>query len=295
MLLPQFAYSTDAEPTKLKIAASTTQIADFAKKIGGDDIVVFSVLGPGADPHTYQPTPGDMKKVSQSDICFENGLHLEGKDWMRTLCTDAKKPVITTTKGVQPLLIESEGHKISDPHAWFSPVNVAKYVNNITQALIEIRPSLKSNFSARAKLFLEELRVLDQWLKELFAQIPPDKRVLITSHDAFNYFCNTYKFNAKYNYLSVAPVGWSTGAEVGAGMTPARRQQVISSIKQFGVKAIFVETSVNPKLVRSIAKDAGVKIGGVLYSDSMGEAGSAGESYLGMMTENALTIVNALK
>jgi manganese/iron transport system substrate-binding protein len=133
------------------------------------------------------------------------------------------------------------------------------------------------------------LRVLDSWIREQFNVIPIEKRVLVTSHDAFNYFAQEFGFK------NAAPVGWSTGAELGAGMTPERRKQVVDSIRRFGVKAVFVETSVNPKLVREIARDAGVRIGGQLYSDSMGEAGTAGETYIGMMRENVLTILHGLK
>jgi manganese/iron transport system substrate-binding protein len=280
---------------KITIASSTTQIADFTRQIVGDRAEVISILAPGADPHTYQPTPGDLQKVLKASLCLENGLHLEGKNWMRTLCTDAKKPVVTATRGIKPLEINEEGDKVADPHAWFATKNVAIYTNNITKAVIEIDPKHKAEYKARAKLFLEQLRVLDGWIKIHLAQIPVSQRVLVTSHDAFNYFCREYKFNAKYNYLSIAPVGWSTGSEVGGGMTPERRKQVINSVKSFGVKAIFVETSVNPKLIREIAKEAGIKIGGTLYSDSMGEKDSAGESYIGMMRENVLTIIEALK
>jgi len=112
--------------------------------------------------------------------------------------------------------------------------------------------------------------------------------VLVTSHDAFNYFCDAYGFTAS------APVGWSTGSEIGGGLTPERRKKVVESIRDAGVKAIFVETSVNPKLIREIAEEAGVTIGGELYSDSMGAPGTGGETYIGMMRENVLTITGAL-
>jgi manganese/iron transport system substrate-binding protein len=131
--------------------------------------------------------------------------------------------------------------------------------------------------------------VLDVWIREQFNLIPPDRRILVTSHDAFNYFA------AEFGFKNVAPVGWSTGSEMGAGMTPARFKQVGDSIKGAGVKAVFVETSVNPKLVREVAKEAGVKVGGELYSDSMGAAGTAGQTYIDMMRENVITIVDALK
>jgi len=279
----------------LTIVASTTQIADFTRQIAGDRAEVRSVLAPGADPHTYQPTPNDVELVLQADLCLENGLHLEGKNWMATLARDAGKPLVTVTEGLTPLEIGEGEQAILDPHAWFSPRNVAIYVNNILRAVSELDPENREEYQARARLYLQQLRVLDAWVREQVNRIPPQRRILVTTHDAFNYFCREYNFNPENNFLSIAPVGWSTGAEVGAGMTPERRRKVVQSIMESGAPAVFVETSINPKQIREIAKETGVRIGGELYSDSMGPSGSAGESYIGMMRENVLLIVNALK
>jgi manganese/iron transport system substrate-binding protein len=295
VLLTAIGLAANLPAKRATIVCSTTQIADFTRQVVGDRCDVRSILAPGADPHTYMPTPQDAKIVLTADLTLRNGLHLEGKSWMATLARDANKPLVTCTDGVRLIDIEEGEQKIADPHAWFSPRNAAVYVNNIVKAVIDIDPLGKATYSARAKLFLQQLRVLDAWIREQVNQIDPQRRVLVTSHDAFNYFCSEYKFNPQHDYLSLAPVGWSTGSEVGGGMTPRRRKQVIDSIRGFGAKAVFVETSVNPKLIREIARDAGVKIGGSLYSDSMGDAGSAGETYIGMMRENVLTIVEALK
>lgn len=276
------------------LVTSTTQIADFARQVVGDRCVVRCILAPGADPHTYQPTPEDIKMVLQADLCLENGLHLEGKNWMATLANDAGKPILTCTEGVQPIQIEAEGQSIPDPHAWFSTPNAAVYVNNIVKGVSKLDPSGQSDYQARGTLYLNQLRTLDAWIRQQVNRIPVGERILVTSHDAFNYFCREFRFNASNNYLSLAPVGWSTGSEVGAGMTPQRRKNVIEGLKQTGAKAVFVETSVNPKLIREIAKEAGVRVGGLLYSDSMGENGTAGETYIGMMRENVLLIVHAL-
>ena len=215
-----------AESTnKPVVVASTTQIADFARQVGGDQVIVKSILAPGADPHTYNVTPDDVQIVLGADLCIENGLHLEGKSWMKTLAKDAKKSLITATDGIKPIAIDGEGDYISDPHAWFSPRNVAVYVNNIVNAMAEMDPENKMLYTARAKLFLQQLRVLDAWIKEQLNQIPTQRRILVTTHDAFNYFCREYKFNANNDFLSIAPVGWSTGAEVGGGNdtgTPAQ-------------------------------------------------------------------------
>lgn len=287
-----FAVASESKPI---VVASTTQIADFARQVAGDRLIVKSVLAPGADPHTYQPTPDDVQMVLGSDICLENGLHLEGKNWMSTLANDAGKPIITTTDGIKPLAISSEGETVADPHAWFSPKNVAVYVNNIVKGLSQLDPEGKEEYEARATLFLQQLRVLDSWVRQQINRIPTQRRILVTTHDAFNYFCTEFKLNANNNFLSIAPVGWSTGAEVGGGMTPERRRKVVQSIKESGAPALFVETTINPKQIREIAKETGVKIGGELYSDSMGPEGSAGETYIGMMRENVLLMVNALK
>ncbi len=284
-----------AEEKKPMIVASTTQIADFARQIAGDRISVKSILAPGADPHTYQPTPDDVQIVLDADLCIENGLHLEGKSWMATLARDAKKTLVTATDGISPLTIDDKGKKLVDPHAWFSIKNVAGYVRNITRAIVTLDVENKEEYQARAKLFLQQLRVLDQWIREQVSRIPPQRRILVTTHDAFNYFCREFRFNSDNNFLSIAPVGWSTGAEVGAGMTPERHKMVIESIQKAAAPAIFVETTINPKQIREIAKETGVKIGGELYSDSMGTEDSAGETYIGMMRENVLLIVNALK
>ncbi|WP_459923173.1 metal ABC transporter solute-binding protein, Zn/Mn family [Desulfatiferula olefinivorans] len=283
------------DPRPLTLVCSTTQIADFTRQVTGDLCRIVSILKPGADPHTYMPTPGDASLVLSADLCLENGLHLEGKNWMETLARDANKPLVTCTAGITPLTLDEDGRTMADPHAWFSPKNAAAYVNTIVSALAALDPGNADQYRARARLYLQQLRVLDGWIRELVNAIPPDRRVLVTSHDAFNYFCTEYRFNARFNYLSLAPVGWSTGSEVGGGMTPKRFKAVVDSIRSFNAPAVFVETSVNPKLIREIAREAGVSVGGLLYSDSMGETDSAAETYIGMMRENVMTIVHALK
>ncbi len=277
------------------VVASTTQIADFAREIAGDRLVVRSILAPGADPHTYQPTPNDVQVVLSASLCLENGLHLEGKNWMGALARDAGKELVTVSRGVAPLQLGKEGQVVPDPHAWFSVQNAAIYVNNIVEAMGRLDPAHAAEYQARGSLYLQQLRVLDAWIRDEVGRIPPSRRILVTTHDAFNYFCRDYRFNPNNRYQSIAPVGWSTGAEVGGGMTPKRHQQVVDSIRRSGARAIFVETTINPKQIREIAQETGVAIGGELYSDSMGKAGSAGESYIGMMRENILLIVQALK
>jgi len=278
-----------AENGRPRIVCSTTQAADLSRQLVGDRCEVICILGPGVNPHVYQPVPNDSRLVESADLCVQNGLHLEGKNWMASLAKDnGDKALVTATDGVQPLDLEYEGELIKDPHAWFDPRNAAIYVNNILQAVIEMDPEGRSSYEARADLYLQQLRALDAWITKQVSSIPEERRILVTSHDAFNYYAARYGFKVR------SPVGWSTGTEIGGGMTPERRRRVVSSIRDFNVPAIFVETSVNPKMIRQIAEEARVEIGGELYSDAMGAAGTAGDTYLGMMRENTLTLTEAL-
>lgn len=272
------------------VVCSTTQVADFTRQVVGDRWEVRSVLGPGVDPHLYKVTPKDQSMISDADLCLDNGWHLEGNDWMRKMATDAGvEVVVSCVTGITAHLIEESGKPTDDPHAWFTPDNAAVYVRNIYKAVSKLDPDHANEYRARTELYLRQLQTLDSWIEKEVNAIPANRRVLVTSHDAFNYFCQRYKFKA------AAPLGWSTGPETGGGLSARRRAEVIKSIREFGVKSIFLESTVSPTLIEEIAREAGVKIGGKLYSDSMGKQGSAGETYIGMMRENVLTIVQALK
>lgn len=281
--------SLAAEDRKPVIVCSTTQVADFARQVVGDRMIVKSVLAAGQDPHLYEKKPGDAQLVSTADLCLENGWHLEGNDWMRKLAEQSGRPLVTCVEGCKSLEVPGVEQAMHDPHAWFSCTNAATYVRNIRDAVIKIDPEHAEEYRSRAALYLDQLRTLHSWILREINKIPVEQRVLVTSHDAFNYFCQAYGMKA------ATPVGWSTGNEIGAGITPERRQETIDSIVQHKVKAIFVETSVNPTMVREIAREAHVEIGGELYSDSMGAEGTAGETYIGMMRENVITIVQALR
>jgi len=277
------------ENRRLRLVCSTTQVADFARQVVGDRWEVRSILAAGQDPHLYEIKTGDAALVATADLCAENGWHLEGKEWMARLAHLAGRPLVTCVEGIEPYRLEEDGTEVHDPHAWFSTRNASFFVNNLLAAVSRIDPEHRDEYETRAALYLDQLQQLDAWIHRQVERIEPRERVLVTSHDAFNYYCREYGFRA------AAPTGWSTGEEIGGGATPERRAQVVASIRSMGVRAIFVETSVNPKLIRVIAEEAGVRVGGELYSDSMGPPGSAGETYLGMMRENTLTIVEALR
>lgn len=274
--------------TKKRVVCSTTQVADFARQVLGDRWDVECVLAAGQDPHTYQTTTADARLVANANLCLENGLHLEGNDWMKKLAENAGCPLVTCTEGIKALEIDEEGQRVRDPHAWFRPDNAAQYVRNIARAAGQIDPVYQREYEARAECYLFELGALHRWIQRHIQQVPPTRRKLITNHDAFGYFCAAYGFEA------ITPVGWSTKDEIGGGGSIQRQKEVLESIRTSGVPAIFIETSINPRMMKQLAEEAGVVIGGSLYSDSMGAEGTAGETYIGMMRENVLMIVSGL-
>ncbi len=283
----QKSAGTQGSSKKRTIVCSTTQTADFARQVVGDRWEVLCVLGAGEDPHTYRPGNDDALNVGRADLCIENGWHLEGNDWMNTLAKNAGKPIITCVDAVAPIDLEGDGETKNDPHAWFDPKNAWIYTKNIRDAVTALDPANASEYAARAELYQTQLRSLDKWIEKQVNDIPAARRVLVSHHDAFGYFCKKFRFKA------ISPVGWTTSELAGVSLN--RRQEIIQDIQRLGVKSIFVETSINSETLEGIAQDAGIEIGGKLYSDAMGPEGSAAETYLGMMRENVLTIVSALR
>lgn len=276
-----------ADGKKRTVVCSTTQVADFTRNIVGDRWEVICVLAPGEDPHTYEVAADDSFAVARADLCIENGWNLEGHSWMNKLAVNAGKPIVTCVDGVEPLQIEKDGATVKDPHAWFNTRNAAIYVTNIRNAVSKIDPEHAAEYEARTKLYLVQLRALNQWIGQQVNAIPKNRRILVTHHDAFGYFSQAYGFQA------ISPVGWTTGEL--AGVSIDQKQKIVNQIRELGVKSIFVETTINRQLLDDIAQQTGVQVGGELYSDAMGGPGSAGESYIGMMRENVLTMVEHLK
>ena len=274
-----------ADEKKL-IVCSTTQVYDFTREIVGDRCEVRCVLSAGEDPHTYDPGNDDLLLVGKADLCIRNGWNLEGNQWMKSMADASGKKLVTCVTGIQPRDLKDHGKVVKDPHAWLTPANALKYSANIRDAVIALEPQYAHEFKLRFDLYRLQLLMLDQWMRETLQKIPGNQRVLITHHDAFGYFCDSFKFEA------FSPVGWSTGELTEVSI--AQKQAIVKQIRDRGVPAVFVETSTKQELVASIAKEAGVKVGEKLYSDAMGPADSAGETYLGMMRENVIRIVKGL-
>ena len=288
LVLFLFGSTTLAQTDKKVVVCSTTQVADFARNVVGDRWVVHGVLAAGEDPHTYETGADDSRAVANADLCLDNGWHLEGNDWMRRLADLCGTPVVSCIDGIEPLeLEEDDGTMINDPHAWFSPANAATYVDNICSAVCELDPDHAEEFKARAELYKIQLVALERWIQRQLAQIPGNQRILVTHHDAFGYFCTQYGFQA------FSPQGWTTSELIDVTITD--KKAIVDKIRELGVRSIFVETTINRELLDEIARDAGVQVGGKLYSDAMGAEGNAAETYIGMMRENVLTLVRSLK
>jgi ABC-type Zn uptake system ZnuABC Zn-binding protein ZnuA len=269
---------------KITAVSSITIINDIVKNIGKDKVEAISICEVGIDPHTYKPKPSDPRVVSQSSIVFINGFTLE--HWLEEMIRHAggDKKVVTVTEGLQPMTDE-KGFGDPDPHAWFDVQNVKTYARNIAKGLIEIDKSNEAFYMANLNDYLKQLDELDTWIKAEIAKIPREKRVLITSHDAFRYFGRAYGIEVH------GLQGISTEAK-------ARTEDVknmVDLIKAKGLRSVFIETSVNPKLLEQISSETGAVVGGTLFSDSVGDMGTPEGTYIGAVKHNVNAIVNALK
>jgi zinc/manganese transport system substrate-binding protein len=281
-----------AEP--LKVVASFSIIGDFAKNVGGDRIELTTLVGPDGDAHVYDPKPADAAAMASADVVLVNGLHLEGflKRLVEASATHAA--VVELTKGVQPLAMDKEAHPHAeageapegkiDPHAFQSIKNAEIYVKNIADAFCAADTSGCDSYQANAGAYTDELKALDDMVRSAVASIPADKRVIITSHDAFGYF------EHEYGLAFLAPEGISTEAEPSAADVAA----LIEQIRHDKASAIFVENITNQRLVEQIANETGLKIGGTLYSDALSYEDGPTATYVEMMRNNIRVIKGAI-
>jgi manganese/zinc/iron transport system substrate-binding protein len=278
---------------KLKVATTIGMVADLVRQVGGERVEVDQLMGPGVDPHLYKPTSTDASRLSKADAIFYSGLMLEGRmgDLFAKLARSGKKVYPTTESVPEELLTEPkefQGHY--DPHVWFDVSMWAQTVPTIVKGLSEVDPAGKTAYENNGAALMDRLGKLHQWCKDTIAELPEGQRILVTSHDAYNYFGRAYAFKV------IGLQGVSTVSEAAL----ADMANLVDFIKKQGVKAIFVETSVNPAAIKRVAEDSGVKIGGELYSDAMGSPGEIRRgfdtgTYEGMVRYNVTTIVEALK
>lgn len=284
--------SQNTDKQGINIVATTGMIADMVSEIGGDNVSVKGLMGPGVDPHLYKASAGDVALLSKADVIFYNGLHLEGK--MAEIFEQMNKRGISTvavTDGVDrdDLLAPPEFKGNYDPHIWFDVGLWSDTVGIVKGKLIEMDPQNTEDYNKNAEAYLEELTQLNEYVLQRANSLPKNKRVLITAHDAFNYFGRGYGFEVK------GLQGISTESEAGT----ADVQGLAAIIVERQIPAIFVESSVPPRYIEAVqaavkSKGFDVKVGGELYSDAMGNPGTPEGNYIGMVRHNINTIVDAL-
>ncbi|MDG1714009.1 zinc ABC transporter substrate-binding protein [Lacinutrix sp.] len=285
--------NTKQENGKLNIVTTTTMITDLVKNIGGDLVNVQGLMGSGVDPHLYKASEGDVTKLVNADIIFYNGLHLEGKlvEVFEKMGSKTKTPIALGAILDKSQLIGSDYFASNyDPHVWFNIDFFKQFAKKVTVVLSEKDPENAVYFIKNETQFLRKLDELQAKVKTNIATLPKEKRILVTAHDAFNYFGKNYGFNV------VGLQGLSTATEAGVQDV----QKLAAFIKENKVKAIFVESSVPKRTIEALqaavkSKGHDVIIGGTLFSDALGNAGTIEGSYIGMFEDNVNTIVNALK
>ena len=264
---------------------TTTILADIARNVAGDQLVTQSILPFGTDPHSYQPVPQDTKKINQSKVLIVNGAGYEHS--LDSLLANAgdKKEIIEASTGLR-FRTASENDQEVDPHLWLDPNNVIVYVDNIREGLTQFNPDDADVYQANARAYITQLQELDAWINGQVAQIPPQRRVLVTNHDLIGYFAERYGFKVVGSVIN----GFSSDASPSA----QEMADLVDRIKLFEVPAIFLDTADNPTLAQQIASETGVKVVTDLHLESLTEGAPAG-TYIDMMRYNVTKIVEALK
>ena len=282
---------------KLNVVTTTTMVTDMVKEIGGDRVNVVGLMGPGVDPHLYKPASDDVVKLQRAKVIFYSGLMLEGRmtDLFFRMARSGKLVYAVTESIPEKDRLEPPefaGHW--DPHVWGDPILWSKCVVTVVDGLSKADPGDAAGYSKRGQAVVASYKAMRAWALKRIAAVPGEQRILVTSHDAFNYFGQSFGFQV------VAVQGLSTVTEAGL----ADIVKTVDFIKQKKIKAIFVESSVNPAAIKRVSKDADVKIGGELFSDACGRVGDMHEAhgekydvgtYIGMLKHNVNTVVDALK
>ena len=276
----------------IQAVATIGMVADIVRNVGGNRVEVATLMGAGVDPHLYKARPRDISRLSNADIVFYSGLHLEGKmaDVLERL--GRFKPSIAVAESIAhaTLLQADESTDFPDPHVWFDVRNWMKATESARDALVRFDPNSAVDYRRNAAKYLRELNELDDYARAQLATIPRERRVLVTAHDAFNYFGRAYDVEV------MGLQGLSTASEVSLRDV----QRIVDELSRRKIKAVFVESSVPKRSIEAVvqgclARGHNVRIGGELFSDAMGTAGTPEGTYVGMVRHNVDTIVAALK
>ena len=271
---------------RLEVVSTSTIIADLSQRIGGEEIEHQGILQPGADPHVYEPTPKDSVALEKADLILYNGFNLEPGLIKMINSTGLKADKYAVGEVIKPLDFEYKGQKEPDPHVWGDAANAIAMTMAIRDRLIELSPKDKATFVANADRLIKDLKQVDSWIAEQIQTIPENKRKLVTTHDAFQYYTNAYGLE-----MAGTLIGISTEEQPSAQTV----KNLANEIKKRQIPAIFAETTINPQLIRTVAEEAGVKLAPQqLYSDSIGALGSDGDSYVKMLVANTKSIVESL-
>ena len=267
------------------VLASTTFLADIARNVAGDRVEVESLLPFGSDPHSYQAVPADLVKISRSTVLIVNGLDYE--QFLTPLLenADGERLMITASNGLEPRRMEEEGKNVTDPHMWLSPDRVITYVENIRAGLTQADPAGAAVYQSNADAYVSQLKDLDEWIKEQVAEIPADRRFLVTNHESLGYFAERYGFTVVGDVLqSVSSVASPSAQQMAA---------LIDQIKASRAPAIFLDASDNPTLAQQIAQETGLTVVTDLHLESLTD-GAPAATYIDMMKHNVMQIANAL-
>lgn len=284
--------STAQDDGRLDVVATTGQVADLVRNVGGDRVHVTALMGPGVDPHLYKASAGDVERLRGADAIFYSGLHLEAKlsDVLAQL--GSRKPTLAVAESLPPdeLLSPPEFSGAHDPHVWFDVQLWRGTIAPVVAALAALDPAHAGEYRTRGDAYARELDALHAWARDTFATIPESQRVLVTAHDAFNYLGRAYGLEVR------GLQGISTATEAGT----ADVQDLAAYIATRRIPAIFVETSVSPRAIEAVreavrAHGYDVRIGGAVYSDALGDPDSPTGTYIGMVRHNVATITSALR
>lgn len=287
----QVAQTTDLSSRNIRVVSTTGMITDALKNIGGDRLEVHGLMGPGVDPHLHKPSAGDVDRMANADVIFYNGLHLEGQMGEIFERMGKRVKTVAVSKNLDEKKdLRNDEDGAHDPHIWFDVRLWMKCVEAMRDALVELDPKHAATYQANATKYLAELAELDKYVRTEAVKVPKPQRVLITAHDAFYYFGHAYDVEVK------GLQGISTAAEA----SPKDVQALADFIVERKIPAVFIESSVPQKNVEAVqtavkAKKFDVKIGGELFSDALGDAGTPEGTYVGMVKHNINTMVKALK
>ena len=280
-----------ASGQKLKVVATNSIIADITKNIAGDKIDLHSIVPVGQDPHEYEPLPEDVKKTSQADLIFYNGINLEtgGNAWFTKLVENAKKTenkdYFAVSEGVDVIYLEGQNEKgKEDPHAWLNLENGIIYAKNIAKQLIAKDPKNKDFYEKNLAAYTEKLSKLDQKAKQAFNNIPAEKKMIVTSEGCFKYFSKAYGVPSAYI--------WEINTEEEG--TPDQIKTLVEKLRQTKVPALFVESSVDERPMKTVSKDTDIPIYAKIFTDSIAKEGEKGDSYYSMMKWNLDKIAEGL-